>query len=303
MGAHIIEVEFVKGIPVAVDGKYMKLADLILFLNLLGAKHAVGISHHIEDRVVGLKVRGIYEAPAAEIITMAHKNLEKYISTRLENEFKQEVDTKWAYLCYGGLWLEPLMSNLNAYLDKVNQKVTGKVMIKLYKGTAEAVAVDTPNTIFEEKLATFMTSSAFNQNASAGFIELYTLQMRLAQRSEKTVLLSIGSRKNKAKLLSEFKRLKDLNYKVYATYKTHKFLKSNQIEAILVNKISQPNKKPNLLDLLQQNRFDVIINIPTARKPKNKEKTDGETIRDYAIKNRTHLITDLDVAKNFVDKL
>lgn len=298
-----IEIEFVKGLPVAIDGRHMKLADLILYLNKLGAKHGVGITHHIEDRVVGLKVRGVYEAPAAEIIINAHRDLEKYVSTRLENEFKSEVDTKWAYTCYGGLWLEPLMDDLNAYINKVNEKVTGKVTVELYKGTAEVVAVETPNTIFEEKLATFMASTAFNQNASPGFIELHTLQMRLAQRSEKTALLSIGKRKNKVKLLPEIKKLAEMKYKIYATYKTHKFLKAKKIESILVNKISQPHLQPNLLHLLQQNRFDVIINIPTGRSVRKNEKTDGQTIREYAIKNKTHLITDLEVAKTFIEKL
>src|SRR3989344_5630919 len=181
----MIEIEFVKGIPVSVNKKHMKLADLILHLNKIGAKHGVGITHHIEDRVVGLKVRGVYEAPAAEIIIIAHRNLEKYVSTRIENEFKSEVDTKWAYTCYAGLWYDPLLDDLNAFINSVNEKVTGKVTLKLYKGVAETVAVETPNTLFEEKLATFMASTAFNQNASPGFIELFTLQMRLAQRGEK----------------------------------------------------------------------------------------------------------------------
>lgn len=296
-----VELEFVRGIPVSLDGKNMKLSSLILKLNEIGARHAVGITHHIEDRVVGLKVRGVYEAPAAEIIITAHRNLEKYVSTRVENEFKSLVDTHWGYLCYGGLWLEPLMEDLNAFVDKLNQKVTGKVTLKLYKGSVETVAVETPNTIFEEKLATFMASEAFNQNASAGFIELYSLQMRLAQRAEKTVLLSIGKRQNKIKLLPEIKNLSQMKYKLYATYKTHKFLISNNIDAILVQKISKPNLKPNLLDLLQQNRFDLIINIPSGRKLK--EKTDGQTIREYALKNKAHLITDVEVAKNFINKL
>lgn len=297
----LIELEFVKGIPIAVNGTHQKLADLILKLNGIGAKHAIGISHHIEDRIVGLKVRGLYEAPAAAIIITAHRNLEKYVSTRLENEFKSIVDTKWAYLCYGALWLEPLMYDLNAYIDNVNQKVTGKVTVSLYKGVVEPVALETPNTIFEEKLATFMASSAFNQNASAGFIELYTLQMRLAQQSEKTALLSIGNRSNKVKLLASVKRLVDMHYKLYATYKTHKFLKAAGIEAIVAQKISQPNLKPNLLDLLKQDRFDLIINIPSGKKAT--EKTDGQTIREYALKNNAHLITSVDVAKKFVEKL
>jgi hypothetical protein len=195
------------------------------------------------------------------------------------------------------------MDDLNAYIDHVNKKVTGKVTLKLYKGSVEPVALETPNTIFEEKLATFMASTAFNQNASAGFIELYTLQMRLAQRSEKTVLLSVGKRKNKIKLLPEMKKLAAMRYKIYATYKTHKFLKAHGIEAILVNKISQPHLKPNLLELLQQNRFDLIINIPTGRKVSLKEKTDGQIIREYALKNQAHLITDVEVAKKLVEKL
>ncbi|QQG44155.1 MAG: argininosuccinate synthase [Candidatus Roizmanbacteria bacterium] len=301
--AENLEIEFVKGLPVAVNGKHMKLADIIIHLNKIGAKHGVGIAVHIEDRVVGLKVRGIYEAPAAEIIINAHQNLEKYVSTRQENEFKSLVDTKWAYLCYGGFWLEPLFKNLNVYIDYANKKVTGKVTLKLYKGKAETVAVETPNTIFEEKLATFMASDAFNQNASPGFIELYSLQMRLAQRAEKTALISISQRQNKIKFLKEAQKLYDMKYKLYATYKTHKFLKTNGIEAIIVNKISQPHLTPNLLDLLRQNRFDMIINIMDNRNVKKKIKTDGQVIREYALKHKAHLITNLDVAKQFVEEL
>lgn len=298
----MVEIDFVKGLPVGINGKHMKLANIILELNKIGAKHGVGITHHTEDRVVGLKVRGLYEAPAAEIIVTAHRNLEKYVSTRHENEFKSIIDTKWAYLCYGALWLEPLMDDLNAYIEQVNKKVTGKVTMKLYKGMAEPVAVETPNTIFQEKLATFMASTAFNQNASPGFIELYTLQMRLAQRSEKTVLVSIGPRKYKLKLLPDIKKLATMKYKIYATYKTHKFLTTHKIEAILVHKISKPHEKPNLSDLLQQNRFDLIINIPTGLK-KTKEKSDGQTIREMALKNKAHLITNGEVAKHFIEKL
>lgn len=299
----IVELEFVKGLPVALNGKHMKLTDIILELNKIGGRYGVGIVHLIEDRVVGLKVRGLYEAPAAEIIITAHRDLEKYVSTREENEFKVTVDTKWAYLCYGAKWYEPLFEDLNAFIDKMNQKVTGKVKVRLYKGSCEAVAVETPNTIFEEKLATFMASTAFNQNASAGFIELYTMQMRLAQRAEKTALLSIGKRTNKVKLLPSLKKLAALKYKLYATYKTHKFLKKNSIEAILVHKISESSLKPNLLDLLEANRFDMIINIPTGTKPKAKEKTDGQMIREYAIKRNAPLITSVAVAEQLVDKL
>ena len=246
-------------------------------------------------------------APAAETIITAHKALERYTSTRLENEFKSIVDEKWAYLVYGALWFEPLMEDLNAYLDKVNDKITGSVTVKVYKGHAEAVAVETPNTIFDEKLATFMDSNElFNQNASAGFIEHYTLQMKLAQRRRRTALLAIGGRDQKLKLLSQMKVLNELGYQLYATYKTHKFLKTHGIEAILVNKISSPELKPNLGNLLDANRFDIIINIPTAKDPaiaKDKEKTDGQVIREKAVKSNTPLITSVSVAAEMVAKL
>ena len=295
-----IYLEFVKGLPVSLGGKQMKLADLIMKLNTIGAKHGVGTNIHIEDRVVGLKIRDIFESPAADIIIAAHEKLEYYVSTKEENLFKRSVDRKWADLCYGGLWYEPLMEDLNAYLNKANEKITGKVTVKLYKGNIQVQALETPNTIYEEKLATFMASSAFNQNASAGFIELYTLQMRLAQRAEKTVLLSIGERSNKLKRLGDIKKLYAMGYKLYATYKTHKFLKTNNIEAIEVNKISQPHLKPNLADLLNANRFDLIINIPTG---KSVAKTDGKIIRQKAVEHNTTLITSVPVAQEVVEKL
>ncbi len=303
-----ITIEFEKGLPVAVDGVQMSLVESIRLLNKRAAKHAIGIVHLLEDRVIGLKVRGLYESPAGETIITAHKALERYTSTRLENEFKTIVDEKWAYLVYGALWFEPLMDDLNAYEDKVNEKITGTVTVKLYKGHVEAVAVETPNTVFDEKLATFMESGDhfFNQNASAGFIEHYTLQMKLAQRRQRTALLAIGGRDKKLKLLPQLKILNSLGYQLYATYKTHKFLKTNGIDAILVNKISSPELKPNLGDLLDAKRFDLIINIPTVpdrATSKVKEKTDGQIIREKAVKSNTPLITTVSVAQEMVTKL
>ena len=301
-----IQIEFEKGLPIALDDKQMKLANIITTLNDRGAKHAVGIGHVLEDRVIGLKVRGIYEAPAAETIINAHKALERYTSTMRSNKFKDIADQEWSYLCYGALWFEPLMTELNAFEDKANEKVTGTVTMKLFKGQAEAVAVETPNTVFDEKLATFMKDDHFNQNASAGFIEHYTLQMKLAQRRERRALIAIGGRDKKMKLLPEIKILAARGYKLYATYKTHKFLKTNGIEAILVQKISTPEMKPNLLDLLEANRFDIILNIPTKTERESsaeKEKTDGQTIREIAVKTDTPLITQVSVAKDVVGKI
>ena len=298
--AEQVHLEFVKGIPVALNGEHMKLSDLILKLNKIGGKHGVGTNIHIEDRVIGMKIRDIFEAPAAEVIIAAHEKLEHYVSTKVENEFKTIIDQKWAYMCYGAMWYDPLMNHLNAYIDSVNQKVTGKVTVNLYKGNLQVVALETPNTIFEEKLATFMVSEGLNQNAAAGFIELYTLPMKLAQRSEKTVLLSVGKRENKVTLLPTMKKLNQMGYKIYATYKTHKFLKSNDIEAIAVHKISEKNLKPNLGDLLDANRFDLVINIPME---KEVTQTDGKIIRKKAVEHGTKLITSVPVAQEFVNKL
>lgn len=302
-----IKIEFEKGLPVAINGKDMCLMDMIYMLNKIAAEHAVGIVHLLEDRVIGLKVRGLYEEPAAETIITAHKALERYTSTRLENEFKSIVDEKWAYLCYGALWYEPLMEDLNAYEEKANEKITGLVTVKLFKGHVEAVAVETPNTIFDEKLATFMESgnSFFNQNASAGFIEHYTLQMKLAQRRRRTVLLTIGGRDQKLKFLPYMKELNRMGYQLYATYKTHKFLKTNGVEAILVNKIAHPELKPNLGEMLDARRFDMIINVLPHRPSRSagQEKTDEEHIQEKAVKTNTLLITNLKVAADTIQKL
>jgi len=296
-----IKIEFVRGLPVAVDGKPMRLPKLIKHLNKLGARHAVGIAHHIEDRLVGLKVRGLYEAPAAEIIIQAHRNLEKYVCTRQENEFKTSVDQKWAYLCYGALWYEPLMKDLQAYLDRVNQKVTGEVTVKLIKGVAEVVALETPNALYQEKLATFMTDYTFNQNASAGFIEIYSLQMRTAQNTQKYGLITIGEKQDKEKFEPLIKSLVQLGFKLYATEHTHEFLTSVGIDSILLHKVSE-KKNPNLEDLLRQNRFDVILHRPHLN-PGKKEITDMEMIAQWAVKTDTLLINDFKVAENFVKKL
>ncbi len=296
-----IKLRFVKGLPVEVDGKPMDLVDVILHLNKVGAKHGVGVTHHIEDRLVGLKVRGMYEAPAAEIIINAHFNLEKYVSTREENEFKSLVDTKWAYVCYGALWYEPLMDDLNAYIEQVNKKVSGLVTVKLFKGQAEVVAVDTANTIFDEKLATFMKNDAFNQNASPGFIEIYTLQMRLAQNTERYALLTIGEERNKKKFLPLVKDLQELGFKFYATENTHKFLKKHRIPSIQVHKMYK-KVYPSLEDVLKQNLFDLIIHVPYD-KQFEESKEDIEVIHRWAVRNNIKIVDQFDIAKKLVDEL
>jgi argininosuccinate synthase len=306
--AEFVDIGFLRGLPVQLDGVDMSLPQIIEKLNARGAKHGVGVTHHIEDRVVGLKVRGIYEAPAAHVIITSHRALEKFVCTRLENEFKAQVDEKWAYLCYGALWHEPLMDDLNSFIDNINEKVTGVVTCKLFKGSATAVALKTPNTIFDTKLATFMRSNAFNQNASAGFTEIYTMQMRLAQEKERYALVSVGGDQNKAMFTPLIKELAASGFMIFATAGTHACLTAAGIKAVLVHKVSEENLKPNLLDLLKQDRFDLIVNVVSpdnnkAAKPSETEMRDGTLIRHWSVQNGKQIVTDYEVLNSLVSKL
>src|SRR5205085_7997653 len=142
-----------------------------------------GIVDHIEDRIVGLKVRDIYEVPAAAIVLTAHQELEKLTGTIHQNQLKPSLDQKWAYLVYAGLWWEPLRGDLDAYMDSANELVTGEVTVRLYKGSTTPVARSSPYALYDRSLAGFGESGGeFSQAASPGFIELFTLQSRLAHR-------------------------------------------------------------------------------------------------------------------------
>lgn len=176
----LIEIDFVQGVPIRLNGITMKLSELIKYCNTLGAQHGVGIFHLIEDRIVGLKVRGVYENPGASILIKAHKNLEQLVSTREENELKSFIDTKWAYLAYGAKWYDPVMYHIHAFINSQNKKVTGKVTVRLYKGGIEVVALQSRFSLFDHNLATFERNASFNQNASAGFIEIYNLAQKTA---------------------------------------------------------------------------------------------------------------------------
>lgn len=176
----VLKIDYEHGIPIALNGVKLKLAELIKQVNTIGGKHGVGVFQLIEDRIVGLKVRGVYENPAAAVLIAGHRKLEMLVSTREENELKHLLDNKWAYLTYGAKWFDPVMDHIRAYIDDQNKKVSGIVNIHLYKGNITVVSLTSPNSLFNHNLATFNRSAAFNQNASPGFIELYTLPMRTA---------------------------------------------------------------------------------------------------------------------------
>ncbi len=184
--AQEVSIGFEEGRPVSIDGERLELVELLERAAEIGQRHGVGIVDHIEDRVVGLKVRDLYEVPAAEIVMTAHRELEKLVCTIHQNNFKGALESHWAYLCYAGLWLEPLRSDLDAYMDSVNEFVTGEVTLKLYRGSVTPIRRSSPFALYDRSLASFGESGGdFSQHASPGFIELFTLQSRLAHRIRK----------------------------------------------------------------------------------------------------------------------
>jgi len=179
----MLRVGFEAGRPVSLDGEELGLVELIERAGEIGARHGVGIVDHIEDRIVGLKVRDLYEVPAAAILLAAHADLEKLVSTIHQNNFKHTLDRHWAYLCYAGLWLEPLRTDLDAYMESANEVVTGEITLKLYKGSVTPVGRTSPYALYDQSLASFGESGGrFSQSASPGFIELFSLQSRMAHR-------------------------------------------------------------------------------------------------------------------------
>jgi argininosuccinate synthase len=176
-----VTVSFEAGVPVALNGERLEVVELLETAGAIGARHGVGIVDQIEDRIVGLKVRDIYEVPAAAIILLAHQELEKLVGTIHQNQLKPLLDQRWAYLVYAGLWWEPLREDIDAYMNAANAQVTGTIGIKLYKGSASVVTRESPNAVYDAQLATFAESGGlFSQAASPGFVELFSLQSRMA---------------------------------------------------------------------------------------------------------------------------
>jgi argininosuccinate synthase len=184
--AESVTIEFEHGCPVALDGERVGLVELIERAGELAGRNGIGIVDHIEDRIVGLKVRDVYEVPAAQLVLTAHKELEKLVGTIHQNNFKPELDRQWGFLVYGGLWYEPLLTDLNAFMEAANEYVTGEIGMRLYKGNLSVVSRSSPNALYDPELAGFGESGGlFSQQASPGFIELWSLQSRMAYRVRK----------------------------------------------------------------------------------------------------------------------
>ena len=174
-----ITVDFEKGIPVAINGEILSPLELIEELNKKAGKHGVGRIDHIEDRLIGIKSREVYECPAAVVLLHAHKDLEKMVLTRHEVLFKTHIDSQWTYLAYVGLWLDPLREDLDAFINKCQENVTGNVRLKLYKGGVNVVGRSSPMSLYDKNLVDYNVNTGFDPLDSKGFIELWGLQTRM----------------------------------------------------------------------------------------------------------------------------
>ena len=171
----IIEIEFENGVPVSIDGKKYPLSQLILELNSMAGKHGVGRIDHVENRLVGIKSREVYECPGAVTLLKAHKELEDLTLVKELAHFKPVIGTKLTELIYNGLWFSPLKQALTAFLEETQKYVNGTVRVKLFKGHAIVEGRKSPNSLYNEKLATYTSDDEFDQSASVGFIKLWGL--------------------------------------------------------------------------------------------------------------------------------
>lgn len=174
-----VEISFNEGVPVALNDEKMGLVELIETLNEKGGLHGVGRIDHIENRLVGIKSREVYENPAALILINAHKELEFLTHPREVTQFKTQVDQQMAKMIYEGLWYSPLKSALDAFVNETQKVVTGKVRVKLHKGTHVVVGRQSPYSLYNEELATYTKGDAFDHNAAVGFIKLWGLPTKV----------------------------------------------------------------------------------------------------------------------------
>ena len=180
-----LKIKFEKGIPVAVDGKSMNPIKLIDYINRKAGSCGVGIIDHIEDRVVGIKSREVYETPAASCLIEAHSDLEKMVHTKHETKFKSLVDDEWSWLAYSGLWEDPLKNALDMFIEQTQKRVSGTVRLKLFKGSLRVVGRESKYSLYNHKIATYGKGSKFDQKLAKGFVELWGMQSTEANKLQK----------------------------------------------------------------------------------------------------------------------
>ena len=174
-----VTLTFEKGVPVAINGVQKKASDIIRDLNKLGGKHGVGIIDIVENRVVGMKSRGVYETPGGTILMEAHTQLEELILDRDTLSLKKELSNKFANLVYEGKWFTPLRAALQAFVESTQERVTGEVKMKLYKGNIIKAGTTSPYSLYSESLASFTTGDLYDHHDAEGFINLFGLSLRM----------------------------------------------------------------------------------------------------------------------------
>ena len=182
-----IDIDFEKGIPVGLNGKKMDPINILTKLNELGSKNGVGTIDIIENRLVGMKSRGVYETPGGTILFTAHSGLEQLILDRDTTQYKAIVAQKFAQLVYDGLWFTPLREAISAFVDVTQSQVTGTVKMKLYKGCARVAAKKSPYSLYNEEFATFSKDEVYNQQDAEGFINLFSLPLKIRAIQKETV--------------------------------------------------------------------------------------------------------------------
>lgn len=175
----IMEITFEKGVPVALDGEEMLLSDLIMNLNAEAGKHGIGRIDHIENRLVGIKSREVYECPAATVLMAAHKELEDLTFVREMAHFKPIIEQKLGQMIYDGLWFNPIMDALKAFLAESQKVVNGVLRVKLFKGNVIVEGRKSANSLYNENLATYTSADTFDQDAAIGFIKLWGLPTKV----------------------------------------------------------------------------------------------------------------------------
>jgi len=180
-----LEVKFQNGVPVQVDGKSLPPIKLIEYINKKAGGYGIGIVDHIEDRVVGIKSREVYETPAALCLIEAHSDLEKMVLTKHETKFKSLVDNEWAWLVYSGLWNDPLKDELDMFINQSQKRVTGTVKLKMYKGSLRVVGRKSKYSLYSHDVATYGKKSSFDQRLAKGFVELWGMQSTEANKLQK----------------------------------------------------------------------------------------------------------------------
>jgi argininosuccinate synthase len=173
-----VAIEFVEGVPVALNGKVMDSVSLVMRLNEIGGSHGVGRLDLVENRLVGIKSREIYEAPAATILHFAHTELERLTLDKQVFHMKNQLAAEYANLVYNGLWFTPLKEALDAFVNETQKAVTGNVTVKLYKGTTAVTARSSQYSLYNVNLATYTSQDTFNHKASEGFITIYGLPVK-----------------------------------------------------------------------------------------------------------------------------